>query len=405
MFASISSILLAIISVWVIYNIIIIFAGVKRSPRKKECDRTENELPSISIIIPTKDEKPVISRCLDSILNTDYPRNKMDIIIIDGMSTDGTREVASEYSTRHPSLIKVLDQNDPKGKPGALNIGLKNSRGEVIAVFDADSVPDKNTLLNAASYFKETSVVAVQGSTSSINEDENMLTKIAAKEENAWFRLLIQGRDNLRLFVPITGSCQFIRRTAIEELGGWDEGCLAEDVDVAAKLLERGYTVKYATDVHSQQETPSSLKGLINQRVRWYRGYMEAFLRYGRLLKKPSVQRLDAEVTLMGPYIITLCFFSYLLCFLSFFSPKTFSPDIYGSTLAIILMVISLISLGITLIFTTRPIRLWNITWIPLILVYWFLENIIATIAFTQILLRTPRIWNKTIKSGKISSN
>ena len=119
-------------------------------------------------------------------------------------------------------------------------------------------------------------------------------------------------KDALNLFVPLTGSCQFVRRSVLERVGGWDEDSLSEDVEMSAKLTDKGYGIRYAPDIFSWQETPANIPQLIRQRTRWCRGYMETALKYGRLIRRVNKRSIDAEITLMGPYMFTLCLVGYL---------------------------------------------------------------------------------------------
>ena len=95
-------------------------------------------------------------------------------------------------------------------------------------------------------------------------------------------------------------------------MGGWDESSLVEDVELSLRLVKKGYHVKFAADVSSGQETPFSLRGLIAQRTRWYRGYMESSLKYGSLLEKVNRRVIDAEISLIGPFVMVVCLASYL---------------------------------------------------------------------------------------------
>ena len=128
-----------------------------------------------------------------------------------------------------------------------------------------------------------------------------MLTKFMSYEEAAWCEAYLRGKDALNLFVSLKGSCQFIRRDVLEAVGGFDEGYLAEDMELSAKLARQGYRTKYAPDVRALQESPSELKQLLRQRTRWYRGWMEVAFRYGSLMSSPSWMKVDAEATLLGP--------------------------------------------------------------------------------------------------------
>jgi len=161
-----------------------------------------------------------------------------------------------------------------------LNYGLKHVRGEIVAVFDADNVPEPDVLMRSVEYFEDSSIAVVQGRQCSINADENMLSKFVAYEEAVRYETYVRGKDALNLFVPITGSCYFIRKNVLLDVGGWDNECLSEDMEMALKLTKKGYRIKYAPEVRSWQENPVSLVQLIRQRTRWFRGDMEMALKY-----------------------------------------------------------------------------------------------------------------------------
>jgi len=384
-----------------------LFAGVKRSRLKPLCKNVDI-LPDVSIIVPAKDEEAVIARCLKTLLSLDYPKEQLEIIVVDGHSQDATLEICSDFSEKYPDVVIVLPQDESKGKPPALNLALLYATGEIVGFFDADSVPERDVLRKAVSYFQDSSVMAVQGQPISLNERENMLTRVASKEDQAWFQLMLQGREELELFVPLTGSGQFVRRRVLEELGGWDENALAEDVELAVRLVEKDYSVKYAPDVHFWQETPSSLPSLITQRSRWYRGYMEAFIKHGSLLKtKFNKKAVDAEVLLIGPFMMILCLFSYFIWTLNIFvfCEATSLQPISLSALALILTTLPLILVGTALTFMEKPVTIRNLLWIPFIYFYWFIQTVIAGWAFLQIILRRPKTWKKTIKRGHTTSS
>jgi cellulose synthase/poly-beta-1,6-N-acetylglucosamine synthase-like glycosyltransferase len=116
-------------------------------------------------------------------------------------------------------------------------------------VFDADSIPNVDVLKRTAAYFVDEKIMAIQGETHSVNEKDNVLTRVTAMEEKAWYQALITGREKLNLFVPLNGSNQFVRKQVLEELGGWDENSLTEDVELALRLVEKQHEIKYAPDV------------------------------------------------------------------------------------------------------------------------------------------------------------
>lgn len=400
----ITSLSLFILTLWTAYHIPIVIAGVRRRLPKKDFSLFKRvklkRYPKFSIIVPVKDEKAVIARCIEALLRQNYPEDKMEIIIVDGGSKDGTKKICETYAARKPNIIKILNQTEPKGKPSALNEALKHANGEIIGVFDADSVPRSDVLLRTAKIFENSSIKALQGRTASINRSESLLTRLAANEEKVWFQTLVAGREALDLFVPLTGSCQFVRYETLISMGGWRENSLAEDADLALRLIAMGHHVKYNSDVESWQETPSSLKGLIRQRVRWYMGYIENLLRYGGLIKNPNKRVIDAEFTLLGPVMMILSFITYWASFLHWMLIGEMQLPYAAS---IILTTLILLLIGLSLIFTNETFKVTDLVWIPTLYFYWLLQAVIAFWALIQLIFMKRRSWSKTLKSGAVT--
>ena len=384
--------LLAIL-VWTAYNVPILIAGLRR--RERVHAKPKRPL-KFTIIIPAKDEERVIARCLRSILNQRYPKDMLEVIVVDGRSKDSTFEICKAFSSTWPGIIKVYRQDHGQSKAAALNEALQHAKGDVVGIFDADSLLEVDLLACVASYFEDPDILALQGRTLSINAGQNMLTKLVSLEETAWFRALLSGRDRLGLFVPFTGSCMFIRREVVDD---WNEDSLGEDIEMALRLAKRGIRVVYADDVRSWQESPARVKAFFSQRVRWFRGYVEAGIRYGKLLRAPSKMNLDAEMMLAGPLIASLVIFNILLSLLStiFEQPLAVFPWISPT-----LLVLSLSSLGLALAYSLKPKGPSNLLWLPFVYVYWILIGGASTWALVEALLRRPRTWRRTEKEGII---
>jgi cellulose synthase/poly-beta-1,6-N-acetylglucosamine synthase-like glycosyltransferase len=205
----------------------------------------------------------------------------------------------------------------------------------------------------------------------------------------------------LNLYVPLNGSCYYIRRSVVEEVGGWDERCLSEDVEMAAKLTGKGCIIKYASDVRSWQENPSSVIQFFKQRTRWFRGSMEVSIKYGKLLRNLNRKTLDAEMTLAGPFLFVPCMFGFFLSLFSLVFP--FSPElvltVMGQGLAF-LNIFSILLIGISLVYLTKTRKWMNLLWLPFVYAYWMVQNFVAFYAFVQIILNRPRKWVKTTKTG-----
>jgi cellulose synthase/poly-beta-1,6-N-acetylglucosamine synthase-like glycosyltransferase len=400
-----------VLLIWSGYNGAIIYIGIKHKRQQEKLMRS-NPAPaavdctnlSYSIIVPTKNEESVIGRCLEGILNIDYPRDKLQVIVVDGNSTDRTLEICSEYQHKYPDTIKVISE-ERRGKPAALNLATTYATNEIVVVFDADSVPQRDVLQKATGYFADPKIDALQGKTCSINEKANVLSRLISQEEKAWYQMLLAGREKMQLFVPLNGTCQFVRRPLLVEVGGWDENSLTEDVELAVRLVEKDRHIKYAEDVCSEQETPTVLRSLFKQRVRWYRGYMETALKYGKLLDKINRRTLDAEFSLAGPFMMVVSLLSYINWFIVLVFLSQSTPIINFTGLVIAVTAVSLVSIGIGLMASEKPIKPKNILWIPSIYLYWLMQMCIAGWAFLKLVFRTKREWSKTAKSGSLAPN
>jgi len=394
------------VCLWALYNVPILASGVKdfckkrQKPQKKSVP--EELLPSFSIVVPVKNEERVIDRLLKSLSTLNYPVTKREIIIVEDGSTDKTNDICMNYAKQHAN-VKILNKSFSNGKPSALNFGIAHAKGDIVAIFDADNVPAPDALLSVVEYFEDPKVAAVQGRTASINPKENMLTQFISYEEAVWCEAYLRGKDVLNLFVHLKGSCQFIRRDVLQQLQGFDEDVLSEDMEISARLIENDYKIRYASDVVALQESPSNLKPLFKQRTRWFRGTMEVAFKYGRLMTKLNRIKFDAETTLVGPFILIASLAPYLGAFLAF---STFwSLDVawgFAVQFGIITTTLTMLICGLALIYVSKPRKVRSILWLPFVYCYWSFQAFIAFYAMILIVLRRPKRWTKTDKKGTL---
>jgi cellulose synthase/poly-beta-1,6-N-acetylglucosamine synthase-like glycosyltransferase len=396
-------------SAWSLYNLPILAAGVRAARRTKKTRKRFSEsrsLPTFSIVVPVKNEEKVVGRLLDALSRMDYPADKREIIIVEDGSTDGTLEACRRCAEELGLNVMVLHKPSSDGKSSALNYGVAHARGEIVGIFDADNVPARDALLNVCGFFEDPAVAAVQGRTLSINAEENMLTKFNSHEETVWCEVYLQGKDVLGLFVHLNGSCQFIRRDVLEKLKGFDEKALSEDMEISARLAKNGYKIRYASNVRSWQESPGGVKSLFRQRTRWFRGTMEVAFKYGRLMSKPSMRNLDAEVTLLGPFILVAALATYLATFYTLFEPLPFSSLLqFIMNASALAATLTLLLGGLALIYSSKPRKVKSVLWLPFIYFYWSFQAFISFYAMLLILLRRPRKWLKTEKNGVVTES
>ena len=395
--------------VWSFYNLPILAAGIRnlRKSRKRNSPRSfvKEKLPKFSIVVAVKNERSVIGRLLEALSRLNYPADKKEIIIVEDGSSDGTLDICTKYAREQNLAVKIVHKQISDGKSSALNCGIAQASGEIIGIFDADNVPASNILVNVCKYFDDPKVAAVQGRTLSINSDENMLTKFISYEETVWCEAFLRGKDALNLFVNLNGSCEFIRRDVLTRLDGFGEDVLSEDLDLSARLTEQKYRIRYAPDVRSWQESPSDLKRLFRQRTRWCRGTMEVAFKYGRLMAKPSWLSLDAEITLLGPFVLLVSLATYVTAFFGLSMPLFmgfFWQFLMQFSLASLTLLILLC--GLALIYASKPRRVRDLLWLPFIYFYWTLQSFVALYALLLIVLRKPRGWTKTVKNGSVTT-
>ncbi|HIJ07880.1 TPA: glycosyltransferase family 2 protein, partial [Candidatus Bathyarchaeota archaeon] len=223
--------------------------AVLRAARKpKTCDAScfGNFEPSVAILIPAHNEAKVIGRLLERTTQLAYPKDKLQIVVVDDASSDTTGEISDQYANSFP-FIKVIHRTEGgKGKSSAMNIGFKNSTGEIVLCLDADYYPQIDMVSKLVRLFADTAVGAVQGRVVVLNEPQNMVTRLVALERIGGYRVDQQAREDLMLIPQFGGTVGGFRRDLLERIGGWDESILAEDTDLTFRIRLGGYRVRYA---------------------------------------------------------------------------------------------------------------------------------------------------------------
>jgi cellulose synthase/poly-beta-1,6-N-acetylglucosamine synthase-like glycosyltransferase len=373
------------------YNLLLFLAGTIRSKRYNHHHLPFTQLKTISLIIPIKDELSVLSGLTRSILNLDYPTELFEVIFVTPRSSERYLEEFHLLLNKNGIHVKIV-VDEGKGKPAALNAGLKVAVGEIIGVFDSDSILPSNILRRVSRIFMNEGVAAIQGVTRSYNDGDNILSKLTSVEQEIYFKMFLKPRSSLNLFIPFTGSCLFIRRELLLRIGGWNANSLAEDFDLALRLYDEGIKVKLEPTIYCWQETPSMLKSYVIQRVRWFRGFIE-LIPCG-LHKLTNLERLDIFLMLLGPVILSmsLLVFTYFLVSDEVILSPLLKPL---ASLVGTLAIPSLICLILKpRVFSRIPAFIMGV------IGYWILESSIAIVSVMMGLLRLKIQWIRTPKIG-----
>lgn len=278
--------------------------------------------PTVSILIPARNEERVIGRILQRITELTYPKDKLQVIVIDDCSSDATGEIAESYAKNY-KYITVLRRSSVeggRGKASALNFGGRYAKGEIILLFDADYYPQKDIVEKLVREFADPKVGAVQGRVVVLNEPKNLVTRIVALERIGGYRVDQQARENFGLIAQFGGTVGGVRRSLLESLGGWDENILAEDTDMTFRIYLAGYKVRYVLNAESYEEAVESWRAYWRQRYRWAKGHMQcAFKHFIAVLKSKNLrfpEKIDALLLLNVYFLPVMVLFSWILSFI-----------------------------------------------------------------------------------------
>ncbi len=256
---------------------VFLFALIKRTINY------ENFTPNVSIIIPAYNEEKNISQCLRSVYGQDYPKEKIEVIVVDDGSTDRTIEVVKNFGTKF--FVQLH-----KGKSEALNLGAKNSSHEFILTIDADTILERDCLKNLVKPFIDLTVGATTGN-SRVKNNQNLLGAFQSIEYS--YNNMIRGsfsklfKDGIWFF----GALACYRRSVLEKVNFFKKDTLAEDMDIALDVKNAGYRTVNVSNALCSTVVPSTFKGLYKQRARWWIGTLQSLVKNKHLFfeKSPSL--------------------------------------------------------------------------------------------------------------------
>ncbi|MBW3019787.1 glycosyltransferase [Candidatus Woesearchaeota archaeon] len=291
--------------------------------RKKEVEFPElKELPFISVQIPTFND-PIAKRCVEKCMEFDYPKDKYEIIIVDDSTNEQTQRELKKYADQNPGFIKYSHRTNRHAfKPGALNEAMPITRGEILVVFDADWIPKPDFLSEIVKPFSDPKIAIVQSRQGFYNANTNLITRFAAFVLLVYHTVVmpINKRINCVFFCGTAGA---IRRSAFDEVGGWNLHSITEDSDLAVRLLKRGYKTTYL-EMETPSEVPDTFESLIRQQMRWSYGNIRVWIDNSKdiLFGKGFTLRQRAMITyitmanVIAPIVVFMTFFGMLGWFL-----------------------------------------------------------------------------------------
>jgi len=274
-------------------------------------------LPRVTVQLPIYNEMYVAERLIDAVCKLDYPRELLEIQVLDD-STDETTTVAERAVRRHADTgidITCVHRTDRIGyKAGALEAGLNVSEGEFVAVFDADFIPSTDFLLRSVQFFTDPKVAMVQARWGHINHDYSLLTKIQSILLDGHFVLEHGSRSRAGLFFNFNGTAGIWRRSAIVDAGGWQHDTLTEDLDLSYRAQLKGWRFVFLQDLVAPAEVPVEMNAFKTQQHRWAKGSIQTCRKV-----LPRILRSDLPVGVKAEacFHLTANFNYLLMCLLS----------------------------------------------------------------------------------------
>ncbi|MCY7352707.1 MAG: glycosyltransferase family 2 protein [Cytophagaceae bacterium] len=278
-------------------NLVISYLKYQQRLKQPTEPLLDGALPYVTIQLPIYNELYVAERLLDCIAELRYPRERLEIQVLDD-STDETVALIArkveELRKMGLTIFHIRRTNRQGYKAGALAEGLKRANGEVVAIFDADFLPKAEFLKRTVPYFQDPSIGMVQSRWEHLNKDYSVLTRIQAFALDGHFIVEQQGRHAGNHFINFNGTAGVWRKTCIEEAGGWQADTLTEDLDLSYRAQLKGWKFKYLENLGSPAELPVEMNALKSQQYRWTKGAAECARKHAvGLFSSPSVRWSD----------------------------------------------------------------------------------------------------------------
>ncbi len=238
------------------------------------------ELPLVTIQLPVYNEMYVMERLLNNIAQIDYPKDKLEIQVLDDSTDESLESTKKQIEELQKSGLDIqhITRKDRKNfKAGALKEGLTTAKGEFIAIFDADFLPQKDWLKLTLPYFIDEKIGVVQTRWGHLNKDYSLLTKVQAFALDLHFTLEQVGRNSQQHFINFNGTAGVWRKSCILDAGNWQGDTLTEDLDLSYRAQLKSWKFKYLEDVETPAELPIVISAARSQQFRWNKGGAENF--------------------------------------------------------------------------------------------------------------------------------
>lgn len=363
---------------------------------------------SFSILLPARNEETVIRDTIEGLLDMDYPKTLMEIIVICEKEDTGTiAEVKKSMSKIKDGNIKLVIFGDkPVNKPHALNKGLEVAKNDVLTIYDAEDEVNPQILLAINTVMANNKEVGVvQSGVQLMNYGSRWFSVHNVLEYYFWFKSRLHFHADIGM-IPLGGNSVFFEKQLLEDIGGWDEDCLTEDADIGIRLSTQGVKtmVVYDESYTTQEETPNDLGSFVRQRTRWVQGFLQVFLKFDWLYYQTLIQKAIAAYVLLIAFLQAL---TIVMLPVSVFIMMKFDLGVVASIILILPIYLLFIQLAVNLMGIYEFIKSYRVrfeyrAFINLLVTFFPYQCLLGVSALRGLMrqLVGKNNWEKTRHSG-----
>ena len=272
----------------IVFKVFATWRGLRYRKKERRIEDEEpnleyDDLPIYSVLIAAYREPAVIGTLIRAVNAIDYPRDKMDVILLLEEDDAETLDVAKREKPPSTWRFLTVPRSMPKTKPKALNYGVHFARGKYLTIYDAEDIPAPDQLKKSVAAFKShgDNYICFQAALNYYNRNENFLTRMFTLEYSYWFDCFLPGLDAMKLPIPLGGTSNHFDVGKLKKIGAWDPFNVTEDADLGIRASLEGYKVGVIRST-TYEEANSKIKNWLRQRSRWVKGYMQTFLIHNR---------------------------------------------------------------------------------------------------------------------------
>lgn len=397
----------------VFFNLFLVLKSLHTPPEISVTDEEiasleDKNLPDYSILCPLYREGHVVPQFLQAIDKLDWPKSKLDVIIL--LEEDDKETIDATKRMDLPAYVRtlVVAHSQPKTKPKACNYGIAHARGEYVVVYDAEDIPDPKQLKIAYLAFQAVNpeTVCLQAKLNYYNPHHNLLTKLFTAEYSLWFDVMLTGLQSINTSIPLGGTSNHFRTEALRKLHGWDAFNVTEDCDLGIRLFKSGYKTAII-DSTTLEEANSNFVNWLRQRSRWIKGYLQTYLVHMRdpvkFIREHGLHAWIFQLVVGGKiafmYINPLLWMATIAYFTLYVyvgpTIESLYPPVIFYMAATSLVFGNFLFLYYYMIGCAKHGHWSVIKYVFLVPFYWLMVSVSAVIALVQLVFK-PHYWEKT---------